>query len=246
MIDMHCHIIPNVDDGARNISETIEMAKRAVACGYSGIFATSHFIDDNYCVRKNEVESSVFAINKMLKEKKIDLTIYPGNEIYYRDDILSLIKNKEACTLNGSKYILIELPMNSEVLSFDNTIKGLLQIGYVPILAHPERYSFVQKNIKYLLPFIKEGLLIQCNISSINGTYGKSAKNTLKKLLKYDMVHLFGTDAHSPSSVYDNFEKAMNKVKKIVGDKRYNQIFNTNPEVILKDSVLEVWEPKIR
>lgn len=246
MIDMHCHIIPEVDDGSKNINETIEMAKRAIACGYSGIFATSHFMDDNFGVKKKEIESSVFAINKILKEKNINIEVYTGNEVYFRHDILNLIDEGIVSTLANSKYILIELPMNGEAFGVETVLNSLLQRGYVPIIAHPERYSFVQKNIKKLSNLIKEGVLLQCNISSIIGVYGNSAKATIKKLLKNDMVHLFGTDAHSTISAYDNFEKATKKIKKIVGEKRYNQIFNENPAIILKDSVLDVWKPKIK
>ncbi|MEG2645873.1 MAG: CpsB/CapC family capsule biosynthesis tyrosine phosphatase [Clostridia bacterium] len=246
MIDMHCHIIPNVDDGSKNINETIEMAKRAMQSGYSGIFATSHFIDKNYGTKKDDVENSVFVINKILKEKNIGIELYTGNEVYYSDNIVELIEEKKVCTLAGSKYVLFELPMSGIPLGFNNEINKMLRIGYIPIIAHPERYEFTTKKFKILQPLIKDGVLLQCNIGSIVGRYGKTAQKNLLNLLKHNMVHLFGTDAHSPRNAYDDFDKATKKIKKIVGEKRFNEIFEKLPNAILKDEVVSVWDPSLK
>ncbi len=246
MIDVHCHIIPEIDDGSKSVTQTFKMAEAASKLGYKGIFATPHYIKDSHETSSNDIKNSVDVLNKQFLEKGIDIKLYCGNEVYFCTDVLNLIESQKVCTLGNSKYVLIEFPMNGTALNMENVIFNILRVGYVPVIAHPERYEFVHKDIKKLLPFIEEGALLQINVASIVGFYGECAKKTVKKLLKYDMVHLIGTDSHDPSSVYDVYEKSMKKIKKVVKDDKLENILIENPRSIVEDKVIEIWSPKLK
>ena len=115
--------------------------------------------------------------------------------------------------------------------------------GYIPILAHPERYDFVTKDINSLLPLIEAGVLLQANIGSITGKYGKDAKKNVKKMLKLNMVHFLGTDSHT-TSVYEMYEKSMKAIKKVVKDEELlYKIISENPVKVLKNEKINIWYP---
>ena len=176
----------------------------------------------------------------------IDIDIYQGNEVYFTPNIVELLQSGKVCTLNNSRYVLIEFPMTGNIFNMEQVIYQIINSGYVPIIAHPERYEFVDKNMKKLLPLINEGALLQINAASIMGLYGSSAKKNVVKLLKNDMVHLIGTDAHDYKRVYDLYEKSMKKISKLVDEKKLNIILNENSNCVLNNEYVYTWEPKLR
>lgn len=246
MIDMHCHIIPSVDDGSKNLEITLEMAKNAVKLGYKGIFATSHYIENSHELDRVEFIGKVKALNDVLNQKGIDLKIYEGNEVYYTPNMLQLLQEKKVCTLNNTRFFLMEFPMSGLVINMENTIRDVVRAGYIPVIAHPERYEFVTKDMKKLLPLIEEGALLQINVGSINGYYGSTVKNNAKKLIKYDMVHLIGTDAHDPYRIYDIGEKSFKKLSKLFDKEKLDIILNENPNHILNNEYVSTWNPKLK
>lgn len=246
MIDLHCHIIPAIDDGSRSVAMTIEMARKASELGYQYIFATPHYIENSLETDYQDVENSVAVINDMLIHKQIPITLMVGNEVYYTENLLSLIQEKKVRTLGNSKYVLMEFPMNGNVLSMEHVIHALLHTGYIPVIAHPERYEFVSHDMKRLVPLIQEGALLQMNIGSIVGIYGDSAKKNVLKLLKYDMIHLMGTDSHNSTSIYDSFPKAMKKITKALDAKKLTYIQEIYPKTIMQDQVIDAWDPKLK
>jgi putative capsular polysaccharide biosynthesis protein len=235
MIDMHCHIIPAIDDGSKSVTETFNMAIAAANMGYKGIFATPHYIEDRHETSCKDIENSVEVLNKMLKEKNIDLKIYVGNEIYICNNLLELLQENKVFTLGKSKYVLFELPFNGEVLNLKQIISELGHIGYIPILAHPERYEFIFNDYKKVIPLIEEGALIQINLASIVGYYGSKSQKCVEKLLKNNLVHFIGTDSHDSTSIYSNFEKAMKEISKKVSTDKLNEILVENPNRVLND-----------
>ena len=142
MKDIHSHILPGIDDGARNVEESIKLLEKFYDNGVTDIILTPHYIyNSNY--NSNNKEKMLLLNEVKKKYKKVNL--YLGNEVYISDNIPELIKQNEIFTLNNSKYLLIELPMNSEIKNLDSIIFDIMRNGIIPIIAHPERYSFVQK-----------------------------------------------------------------------------------------------------
>ena len=235
MIDIHCHIIPNIDDGAKVVTETFKMASVANSLGYKSIFATPHYIENSHETNKSDIQNSVSVLNKLFNEKGIDLKLYVGNEVYFTPNIINLLEDKRMCTLGNSRYVLIEFPLNGIALNMENVINSVLNYGYIPIIAHPERYEFVHKDLKKLQEMVSQGALLQINVGSIEGFYGKYAKKSVIKLLKNDMVTFIGTDSHNYTSIYDIYKDAINDIKKVIKDNKLHEILIENPKMIESD-----------
>lgn len=233
IIDIHTHILPGVDDGCRTIEDSIEVIKYLKGNGVTDIVLTSHYIENSNYSYNQISRSEIFT---RLKEKTQDLEVnlYLGNEIYLSDNVINLLERHEISTINNTKYMLVELPLTGYLNNLQNILCDLTSYGIVPIIAHPERYDFLQKNFKRVRELLEFDCLIQCNIDSLTGKYGRSAKRLMKKLLKNNLVQFVATDTHYVGSS-DDLNKAYNKLKKIVGNDKYKQLTCTNSEIVLKN-----------
>ena len=239
MIDVHSHIIPNMDDGSSSVSETFEMIEEARKLGFTDIILTSHFLLNSYETNSKELVFWKEKLQEVLDKKKIDVNLHSGMEIYISSQMEELIKNKRLLTLANSKYMLIELPLSSTVKNLDYVLYFLESNFIKPIIAHPERYKYIQENPEMIEEYISKGALIQCNYASILGVYGDKAKKTIKKLLKNNLVDILGSDCHKANQIYLLIPKAIKKIKKIIGNSEFEKISTLNPQKILKD---EEWE----
>lgn len=239
MIDFHSHIIPNIDDGSTSMKDTINMINEARQAGFTEIISTSHYIQKYYDLDCFEREKILDIIKKKVSEKKeINIKLYLGSEIYFTPEIIELIKNKKASTINNTRYLLFELPMNTKPLFVKEMVYELMQNGYIPIIAHPERYSYVQENIRYIEELAGMGVLFQSNYGSIIGMYGNSAKKTLKKLLKNNLISFLGSDVHRTGQIYPKIPKALKKLRKILSIEEIEKLTTLNAQKVLKDEDL--------
>lgn len=233
MIDLHTHIIPGIDDGSRTLEDSIEILKEANEAGFTDIFLTSHYLEGEYTASKEEKNKLLKDLQDELKEKNININLYCGAEVYVTPDIIDYIEKID--TLNNSKYILIELPMSNKISYLDDVIFELQSRNLVPIIAHPERYAYVQKDYKILIPLIEKGVLFQANIGSIVGKYGASAKKTFKKLLKKNMINFLATDIHKHNTIYTQFDVMMRKLRKVVSEDKINDLMVNNPKKVINN-----------
>lgn len=239
MIDFHSHIIPNIDDGSTSMKDTINMINEARQAGFTEIISTSHYIQKYYDLDCFEREKILDIIKKKVSEKKeINIKLYLGSEIYFTPEIIELVKNKKASTINNTRYLLFELPMNTKPLFVKEMVYELMQNGYIPIIAHPERYSYVQENIRYIEELAGMGVLFQSNYGSIIGMYGNSAKKTLKKLLKNNLISFLGSDVHGTGQIYPKIPKALKKLRKILSIEELEKLTTLNAQKVLKDEDL--------
>ena len=140
MKDIHCHILPGIDDGARSIEESINILSKAYNNGISDIVLTPHYIKDSRYSCNNWNKSILLEeLKKELKNRDIDINLYLGNEIMIDKDIISLLKSGEASSINNTKYVLIEFPMNSLRSDIEDILFEMVRNNYVPVIAHPER-----------------------------------------------------------------------------------------------------------
>ena len=238
MIDVHSHIVYGVDDGSKTIEDTINMIKEAKKVGFTDIICTPHYMEDYYEVPCEEISSKISQIRDLAEG--INIKIHQGNEIYANESIIEYIKSGQATSLNGSRYVLIEFPMQTKPINMDQVIYLLLQAGKVPIVAHPERYSYVRENPNMLLEYIEQGVLFQTNYGSIIGMYGDKAKKTLKYLLKNGLISFFGSDVHRPEQVYDKMPKILKKLRKILSEEEVEQLTTINPQKALNNETIEL------
>ena len=243
MIDVHSHIIPKIDDGSSCFEESYSMFLEAAKAGFTDIISTSHYIEDYYEADFIKRKAWIEAMNKVLKENNINLNLYCGNEIYITQNLIKLIKEKKASTLANSRYVLFELPMNNNVMYLNEMVFEIKSLGMIPIIAHPERYTFVQEKPNILLNLIKQGVLFQGNFASIIGKYGNHAKSTIKKLLKANMIHFLGTDSHRKKDIYTKMEDIIKELEKIIGEVKLKELTEVNPGHIIKNEEFEIPEP---
>lgn len=239
MIDFHAHILPGVDDGAKDISETFKILKETKKYGFNQIISTAHYIEQSYETTDKERKEIISLIQKKLIKDNCNLNIHIGSEVYISNNIINLLKSKKASTIANTRYVLFELPLSQRITNIDEIIYELLENKYIPILAHPERYSFVQKNPEIISDLINKGILIQSNYGSILGMYGKEAKKTIKYLLKHNLVHFLGSDVHRSNSIYPKVTIAINKIEKIIGKEKLYMLTTKNAEDILNGLYVE-------
>lgn len=244
MIDFHSHILPNIDDGSRNIEETLNLIKEAKEAGFEGISLTSHYIEDYYETDVPEREVWIQAIRDNLKNKGIEIDLYLANEIYITDNIIELLKQGKASTINNTCYVLFEMPLNSEPLNLYDVIYSMQENKLIPVLAHPERYSFIQKEPELVYDLIEKGVLMQANYGSILGQYGEKAQLIVRKFLENDMIHFLGSDVHRQKTIYRKVPQALEAIADIIGDEKLERLTTINPNLALKNKKIEIEEPE--
>lgn len=238
MIDFHTHILFDVDDGARTIEDSLTMLKEAMDAGFTHVVLTPHYMEHYYEVSKEEASDKIYELNNLMQENNINLKLYQGNEIYISSNMHNLLENGRASSINGSKYVLIETPMLEKPDNLLEVIYDLKKNGRVPIIAHPERYRFVQNDFDIIYDLIEQGVLFQINIGSLIGVYGTDVKNVVKKMIKEKIVHFIGTDAHSPKSIYLEINKVIKKLEKYASKEYIQEITYSNAMKVLNDMEL--------
>ena len=235
MTDIHSHILFDVDDGSRTLDESIKLLKQMTKVGFKNVILTPHYIKGSEYNSKNEEKKDKLKyIQKRLQDENININVFLGNEIFINKEIAELINNDIIHTLNNTKYILVELPFHNQIVALEDIIYELKIKGYIPIIAHPERYTHFQKNYKEVDRLREEGFLFQANYASILGCYGKDSQKLLKYMLKKHYIDYLGTDIHrlTNTNVIDNFKKIEKNIIKITKQDYYNEIQNNNNDLI--------------
>ena len=244
MIDFHTHIIPNIDDGSRSIEETFNLVKEAKEAGFEGIVLTSHYIENYYETDVPERDMWVKAISDNLKQKGIETDLYLGNEIYISGNMMNLLIEGKASTINNSSYVLFEMPLNAEPMNLYDVIYSLQENKLIPVLAHPERYSFIQKEPELVYDLIEKGVLMQANYGSILGQYGEKAQMIVRRFLENNMIHFLGTDVHRQNTIYKRIPHALKEIEEIVGRVKLEQLTTINPQLALENKRIDIDDPE--
>lgn len=244
MIDFHTHILPSIDDGSRNIEETFNMIEEAYNIGFKEIVLTSHYIEGHYEANEPEREAWLKAISENLKVKNINMKLYLANEIFLTENIIQLLEEGKASTINNSCYVLFEMPLNNEPLSLYNVIYSLQENKLIPILAHPERYSFIQKKPNMVYELVQKGCLMQANYGSIIGQYGAKSQNVVKKFFENDLIHFLGSDVHRQKAIYQKIPEALIEIECIIGEEKLKNLTTINPKLAISNKRINIETPK--
>ena len=231
MIDFHSHILPQTDDGSISIEETIDILKEAKQVGFTKVISTSHYLEGYYESDENERTELL----EKIKQENLGIELYLGSEIYVSENMIDFLKEKKASSINNSRYVLFELPMGNETMLAKEMIYRLIENNYVPVIAHPERYSYVQDNPEYVKELLEMGAMFQSNYGSIIGLYGKKAEKTVKKLLKENLIQFMGSDVHREEHVYIYIPKILKKLRKIISEEKLEEITEINPQKVLNN-----------
>lgn len=244
MIDIHSHILPYVDDGARDTETALEMLKMAKEANTNAIVLTPH--SNLYENDKNllfEMKFVFEAFKKKIVDEKIDIDVYLGGEIFANDDIIDLAKQKSVPTINGSRFMLVEFDFYSSSAYVMQTVRALASMGYVPIVAHPERYECIKKSISNAVEIMNSGGLLQINKGSLTNDFGASAKLCAYELINHRLAQFVASDAHSINFRNTDMELAFDLVTGEVGSDMAQKLFEINPRAIIHNEKLKISKP---
>lgn len=232
LFDIHCHIIPGVDDGSENIEESIKMLNMEYEEGVRTIIATPHF-------RAKMFETSsatIFEQYQYVKKEAetLGIRLFLGCEFHAKMDMAALLKEGRVSSMAGSRYVLTEFSDGVEKSYVKERLFSLISKGYKPIIAHIERYESVCKDFDFIEEMVEIGAKTQVNTSSITGQDGFGIKRFCKKLMKEDLLHFVGTDAHGCKKRVPQMQEAYNYVSKKMGEDYAKEIFVLNPAKIVK------------
>lgn len=197
MIDIHCHILPDIDDGAKDEIQAIEMAKEAVNSGIKTVIATPHHKNRTYDNEKSFIIKQVELLNEMFKESNIPLDVLPGQEVRIFGELIHDFEKGEIQTLNDSKYLLLELPSDHMPQYTENLIFDIQRAGLTPIIAHPERNRDIYADPNLLHGLVSRGALAQLTAGSLTGVFGKEIKKVSLQMIEHNLIHFIASDAHN-------------------------------------------------
>ncbi|MEV5037257.1 tyrosine protein phosphatase [Peribacillus frigoritolerans] len=234
MIDLHCHILPGVDDGSLDMQDSMAMAKKAVEAGITHLFATPHHLNERYINVKGDILDRVFELNECLQQENIPLSVHPGQELRIHRELFVSLEKGEVLTLdNTNKYLLLELPSGYVPTYTQELIYELLLKGIIPIIVHPERNKELLKNRNLLFKLVQEGALTQLTSGSIIGLFGKNIKSFSKKIIEHNLAHFIATDAHNIGYRGFTLQEAYEAITKTYGIE-HAFYFKENAEQLLK------------
>lgn len=237
MIDIHTHILPGIDDGSEVMKDSIRMARIAYESGTDTLIVTPHCnienMFENYYDEKLVERFCEF--EKEVQKENIPLKIHLGMEIYGTEEVPDLLQRGKLTTLNQSKYLLIEFSFRKDLLLIDFLINEITCLGLVPIIAHPERYPYVQKHPDIVYEWIDQGCLMQINKGSIMGNFGFSARNTAMYLLEYGLVDFVASDSHSPLQRTPDLSKVYQFLRSKYSDDYAKVLFEDNPRCVIEN-----------
>ncbi|WHX60521.1 tyrosine-protein phosphatase [Peribacillus frigoritolerans] len=243
MIDIHCHILPGVDDGSADMNESMNMARKAVEAGITHIFATPHHLNEKFVNVKSEIIDRAVRLNESLHQNNIPLTIHLGQEVRIHRDIFTSLEKEEILTLDDNgRYLLLELPSGSVPTYTKEVIYELQLKGITPIIVHPERNKELIENHKLLFELAQEGALTQLTSGSIIGHFGKKVKSFSNKIVEHNLAHFIATDAHNIGSRGFTLQQAYETITKAYSVQR-TFYFKENAEQLLKNQSPAVEKP---
>lgn len=193
IIDLHCHILPGLDDGAQSLEESLEMVHLAAQSGVREIVATPHCAGD----RIRETTDGLMLLREALEDMRIPVTVHPGMEILGLADTAQLLSAGKLLALNGSQYPLIEFPFHEAAEDNTQILSDVIRAGYRPLIAHPERYGCVQEDPECINQWYQMGCLFQINRGSLLGRFGRAAQDMAFSLIDRGFATVVASDAHS-------------------------------------------------
>ena len=199
MVDIHCHILPDVDDGAESFADALEMAYMSASCGVTDLVATSHIRGSEAGLEETDRLRRQFALlQEAVSRENIPLGLHLGAEILCTRETPALARPGRLPTLGNTDYALCEFFFDAPFSHMDEILADIARAGYRPVIAHPERYDAILEDRRRILGWFREGYVIQVNKGSLLGAFGSRVRDTACRMLDAGLLHLIASDAHSP------------------------------------------------
>jgi protein-tyrosine phosphatase len=239
MIDLHAHILPGLDDGPRDIRESVDMCMMAADDGIHTIVATPHTGNGTYDNPRPRVLAAVSELNETLQGEGVGVRILPGADIHVHPHLDRLIEGRETCTVNDAmRYIMVEFPRHVIPPNYIEWLSRLTGAGFIPIFTHPERNMAVRNNMAIVSRWVREGGLVQVTAMSLTGEFGSEIQKCTLKLLKRCLVHVIASDAHSERRP-PILSRARAVASSVLGPDTARRLVEDYPSIIIAGSAID-------
>ncbi|MGN0251422.1 MAG: CpsB/CapC family capsule biosynthesis tyrosine phosphatase [Oliverpabstia sp.] len=233
--DVHCHIIPGVDDGAKDISTALELLRMEYEDNVRSLIVTPHYRRGMFETPRETIIKQFLMLKKEASHFFPDMIINLGCEFHVNMDMIDLLEERDWAMMAGTDYVLTEFSEAHNLSYIWERCYSLLCNGYIPIIAHAERYSALYKKYDEIEKLVDLGAMIQMNASSIMGADGLSMKGFCKKIMKMNLLHFVGSDAHNLTDRKPCIGKCAAYMEKVMGEKYTKRILSDNPASLIKE-----------
>ncbi len=245
-VDIHCHLVPGIDDGARTWDDTLSMATMAVQDGTHTIIVTPHQLGNFSHNLGDSIRERTLEVQQVLDDHGIALTVLPGGDVRIEDGMLRKIKSGEVMTLaDQGRHVLLELP-HELYFPLEPVLRELESAGMQGILSHPERNAGLLAQPHLLPALVDDGCLMQVTSGSLSGSFGPASKHLAESMLREGLVHFLASDGHSPKSRRPLMGRGYRKSKEMVGQSVADQICSVNPGRVAAGETIEQGRLKIK
>ena len=235
MIDIHCHILPDYDDGAADLNEALEMARLAVHSGVTDIIATPHFTGEPEELEQLPIISRrLELLRSTLADEAIPLALHPGAEILCLPDTVVMAENGHLPTLADTDYVLTEFYFDESYAFMDETLSRIALCGYRPVVAHPERYEVIRRDPRLLQRWARQGYVLQLNKGSVLGSLGAGAEQAANEILSMGLAHLFASDGHGSQGRTPHMSSLRQWVAELCDERYASVLLEENPRRLLR------------
>lgn len=236
VIDLHCHILPGIDDGAPNLEESIAMAAASVADGITVAACTPHIYPGLYENDAKGIRAARLKLQRELDARRIGLKLVDGADTHLVPDVLDGVRSGRIPTLNGSRYLLLEPPHHVAPPHFEAAVFALIAAGIVPVLTHPERLTWFEHHYAAFARLAQRGAWIQVTAAALIGDFGKGPRRAGERLLDDGLVHILATDAHGATQRPPKLAAGRDAAAKRVGRDEAEHMVSTRPRGILSNA----------
>ena len=237
MIDLHCHLLPGIDDGAPDEAASLAMARIAVADGIRTTACTPHIYPGLYENDADAIRRRTAGLQQRLDEEGIDLRLVPGADAHLTPELLPRLRAGTVPTLGGGRYFLLEPPHHVAPPRFADSVWNLVAAGFVPVLTHPERLSWIEPNYAMLASLVRAGVWMQVTAGSLAGRFGRGARYYAERMLADGLVHVLATDAHGTRHRAPLLAEGRRAAEKWVGADEAERLVEERPQAILDNRV---------
>ena len=242
MIDLHNHLLPGIDDGAKKVEETLEFLRVARRDGVKVVVATPHMKPGVFDNTREGILERVGLVREAARGDEAEgVTLLPGAEVYFTADLITRAREKRLMTYGDKgRYLLLELPYQQIPMQVDDTIFQLKLLGITPVMAHPERVAYYLENIDRVAASVRLGALTQVTGASLTGKFGDKARDFARAMLRRNLVHVLASDAHDVRYRPPVLSEAIPAAAADVGESAARRMVEETPRAILEGREVEV------
>jgi protein-tyrosine phosphatase len=237
MIDLHCHILPGIDDGAPDLPVSIEMATASVADGVSVVACTPHILPGLYLNSGPQIRQATEQLQQILRREGIPLQLVSGADNHIVPDFVEALRTGHLLALADTRYVLVEPPHHVAPPRLEDLVFDILVADYVPILTHPERLTWIGAHYEVISRLVRAGAWMQITAASLTGVFGRNARYWAERMLDEGLVHILATDAHDVNRRPPNLREGRELAAKRVGEVEAQHLVVTRPGGVLRNEV---------